>query len=378
MAKSLDGLSFGDDTNNSTERDYVAQLGRISGKALQPNLIRNGVDLAFRNSATDSDLLYLDVNNNRIGVRIDNPNYDLEVNSNINTTRLISNDAIIDNITINDNIFSTVVGPINITPLGSDPKITIERLITSDLEFNNNDISSFDNANIILESSGTGTIELESNTNITADLYVTGNISLDGDLSKQGDLVIGDEILDVVIINTDFTQSIIPGQDSAFDFGTTTKKWNTVYTPDLSNIGTVLPQVAIVSNQLSLDGIVNKISGIQSNEDVELLPETGIVYIEQTKWQENDITNLLNTPLTFASTGIGYTRFVGDNALLVPAGPSADRRLTPEVGETRWNTDLQYLECYDGNIWLISIGPGDLVSTEEMEEYSNLWSLVLG
>lgn len=378
MAKSLDGLSFGDDTNNSTERDYVAQLGRISGKALQPNLIRNGVDLAFRNSATDSDLLYLDVNNNRIGVRIDNPNYDLEVNSNINTTRLISNDAIIDNITIDDNIFSTVVGPINITPLGSDPKITLERLITSDLEFNNNDISSFDNANIILESSGTGTIELESNTNITADLYVTGNISLDGDLSKQGDLVIGDEILDVVIINTNFTQSIIPGQDSAFDFGTTTKKWNTVYTPDLSNIGTVLPQVAIVSNQLSLDGIVNKISGIQSNEDVELLPETGIVYIEQTKWQENDITNLLNTPLTFASTGIGYTRFVGDNALLVPAGPSADRRLTPEVGETRWNTDLQYLECYDGNIWLISIGPGDLVSTEEMEEYSNLWSLVLG
>jgi hypothetical protein len=81
------------------------------------------------------------------------------------------------------------------------------------------------------------------------------------------------------------------------------------------------PQSAVVSDQLRLDGDINKISAIQSNDDVLLLPDTGITRIESTQWQDNDITNLLNTPLTFASTaGIGYLRFIGDNGFVIPAG----------------------------------------------------------
>jgi len=378
MVKKLSGISIGDEPSRSTESDYVAQLGRISGKALQPNLVRNGTDLSIRNAPTDSDLLYIDVNNNRIGIKTESPIYDLEVVSDIKTTNLISTTAQTDNILISESKFSTVVGPINIVPSGIDPKITIERLITDDLEFNDNTITTFNNANIILEASGSGTLEFQTNATVRADLSVTGNITLDGNLSKQGDITIGDEPLDVIIINTDFTQSIIPGQSETYDLGSQSKNWNALYTPDLSNTGTVLPQAVDVSNQMKLDGVNNKISGLQSNEDINLLPATGIVFIEQTKWQDNDITNLLNTPLTFASTGIGYTRFVGDNAFEVPSGPTTDRRPFPEVGETRWNTDLQYLECFDGTVWLTSIGPGDLVAAEDMEEFGNLWSLILG
>ena len=43
-------------------------IGRISGPLLKANLVRNGVDLTFRNGATDPDILYVDVNNARIGV----------------------------------------------------------------------------------------------------------------------------------------------------------------------------------------------------------------------------------------------------------------------------------------------------------------------
>lgn len=357
---------------------FVAQLGRISGSALQANLIRNGADLSFRNSATDPDLLYLDVNTRRIGIKTDAANYDLETVSDVRTTRLIAGSARIDNILISNSGFSTVVGPINIVPSGPDPKIIIQRSITADLEFNNNSISSFDNANIVLDASGTGTVELQASTQIHADLAVSGNINLDGNLSKQGDLIIGDEITDIVVINTDFTQSIIPGLDNVYDLGKSDKKWNNLFAPDLTNIGTLLPRTAVISNQLQINGNENQIFAIQSNEDVALLPDTGIVYIEQTLWQDNDITNLLNTPLTFASTGIGYTRFVGNNGVVVPAGTTAQRRPQPEVGETRWNTDLEYLECYDGSVWIISIGPGDLVSQEAMQEFGNVYSLVLG
>ena len=61
-------------------------VGRISGPLLKANLLRNGVDLAF-----ETDLLYLDVNNSRIGVKTASPQYDLDVNGTTRSTDLINN-----------------------------------------------------------------------------------------------------------------------------------------------------------------------------------------------------------------------------------------------------------------------------------------------
>jgi hypothetical protein len=135
---------------------------------------------------------------------------------------------------------------------------------------------------------------------------------------------------------------------------------------------------ATISDQLTLDGIINKISATQSNDDVRLLPFTGITRIEATQWQNNDITNLLNTPLTFVSTGIGYTRFMGDNGVVIPAGTSGQRPASPELGETRWNVTEQYLECYDGSVYLIATGGGDLVTQQFMEDLGFIYSAILG
>jgi len=59
------------------------ELGRISGPLLANNLKRNGVNLAF-----ETQLLYFDVINNRIGINTSSPTRDLLVNS---TTNLTSN-----------------------------------------------------------------------------------------------------------------------------------------------------------------------------------------------------------------------------------------------------------------------------------------------
>jgi len=61
----------------------MSQLGRIGGQVLTDNLLRAGVDLAF-----ETDLLYIDVNNLRIGVKDSTPVYDLDVNNNIYTNEL--------------------------------------------------------------------------------------------------------------------------------------------------------------------------------------------------------------------------------------------------------------------------------------------------
>ena len=62
----------------------MAQLGRISGPILKENLLREGVDIAF-----ETDLLYIDVNNDRIGVRTNSPSSDFHVDGTIRTTNLI-------------------------------------------------------------------------------------------------------------------------------------------------------------------------------------------------------------------------------------------------------------------------------------------------
>ena len=52
----------------------MSQVGRIGGHLLDPNLERQGIDLAFKNTNFDATpILYLDVTNNRIGVKTDSP-----------------------------------------------------------------------------------------------------------------------------------------------------------------------------------------------------------------------------------------------------------------------------------------------------------------
>ena len=76
-------------------------IGRISGAMLKANLERLGTDLAF-----DTDLLYLDVTNNRIGINSSSPTQSLQV----------------DNVTINNSQIRSTSGALD---LGAPSDITI-------------------------------------------------------------------------------------------------------------------------------------------------------------------------------------------------------------------------------------------------------------
>jgi len=403
----MSGILGGDDgflgaSAAGSERDYVASLGRISGKLLSADLLRNGIDLTFRNGSADPDLLYLDVTNMRLGIEGKRtlpatltrasgslPVYDLDVNdtvSSISTT--VDTQANIDNLTFNaSGTIGSVTGPIIIETTTTSTIIPYAKLLSDYLVIDGNVISSISNNNIRLDPNGTGITRINSNARVTGNLQVqgagTGNINVNGNLSSATDIIVGDTPLDTVTVTPDFTQSIIPGVDLTYDLGqqandSSPRRWSELRAQDLSTVITNRPNAVKVSDQLWLDGTINKITGLQSNEDIELLPDTGITFIESTKWQDNTITNLLNTPITFASTGIGYVRFMDTNAFIVPVGTDAQRRASPEVGETRWNTDEEYLECYDGTVWAVSTGGGVSVTVEIMEDLSHAWTLALG
>ena len=79
----------------------MANVGRISGPLLKSNLLRNGVDLAF-----ETDLLYLDVSNGRVGINTDTPSKSLHI----------------DNVTIENNQIRSTNSALD---LGSPTDITI-------------------------------------------------------------------------------------------------------------------------------------------------------------------------------------------------------------------------------------------------------------
>jgi len=359
----------------------MSQLGRISGPLLESNLTRDGISLAF-----ETNLLYLDVVNSRIGIKTATPGaYDLDVNGTGRTTVAnVDNTASIDNIIINSSsVFTTSVGPINIVPTQTSPLIYLGKITSANLFVNDNVIGSFSNSNIKLETDGSGATEFHATSNIAGDLLVDGNIAVSGDLSTPENITIGDSSMRVVVVNLDFTQDIEPGVDSVWSLGENTgdsspRRWNDMYIQNSTNVGLYLPQIVDISGQTRLDGIANKISALQSNEDIALLPDTGITRIENTRWQNNTITNLNNDSLKFQSTGIGYLKFAGTNALIIPVGTDLQRPASPELGDTRWNTDQEYLECFDGTVYVVSTGGGISVTQNLMEDLGNIYTLMLG
>ena len=163
-----------------------------------------------------------------------------------------------------------------------------------------------------------------------------------------------------------------------YDLGTTTKKWDKIYGNVLDTVNPINPWDIIVSDQLHINTINNTIFGIQSNEDIIINPSSGITYLESIKWQENTITNLDNTALTIVTIGEGYVAFGGSTALVIPSGTSAERPISPEIGTTRWNTQLGVLETFDGATFLLSNGGAAAVYEPDMIDLSSAWVLMVG
>ena len=209
-------------------------IGRISGPLLKANLLREGVNLAFEN-----DLLYLDVNNNRIGINNASPQYDLDV---IGTTRApqleISTLANIGSVNISGTTISTTQPTLN---LGSADNVIYQNKLTIDsFDLENNVISTNEtNANIEFNPNGTGTVEIFADTNVTGNIVATGNITSDGNIT------LGDADTDNITFNAEINSNIIPDATNTYSLGSVSKQWADVRTQNFYG-GTVTTAAIVV------------------------------------------------------------------------------------------------------------------------------------
>ena len=141
------------------------------------------------------------------------------------------------------------------------------------------------------------------------------------------------------------------------------------------------------STKLSIHGLSdgdvlfddNTITTTLSNSNLELVRSgTGLVDVFDLNLKENYIENTSNNAFIIGTTNRGYAKFDSTTGLVIPYGTTAERPSSPETGDTRWNTELDYLEIFNGVQWQRGAGEGESVTVEVLQELTDIYTLILG
>ena len=235
-------------------------VGRISGQLLKDNLIRSTLPVAEQNIAFETDLLYIDIINSRIGVKTASPQYPLDVVGTIRTTNLeVPGVSTVNNLTLTASSITTSAPILN---LASPDKILYNNaILVDDLQISNNAIEvTTSNMNLELRPNGTGRVEIFS------DVEVTGNIHATGSITADGNITIGDQNTDSLTINADIASDMIPNVTDTYDLGTSAKRWNEFFTQDLT-VDNITVAGNITVGGLDLTSVPGNIIYVATNGD---------------------------------------------------------------------------------------------------------------
>jgi len=266
-------------------------VGRISGPLLKANLLRDGVDLAF-----ETDLLYLDVNNNRIGVNNSSPEYDLDVTGIVRAPTVeITSFADFNGVQFSGDTISTTNGTLTI---GTGDNVVYQNKLDIDEITLENNVISTQNSNAAIEfrPNGTGKVEIHSNLSVQGNIYATGSITADGEIT------IGDANTDYIEFNAEVTSDIIPDADNTYSLGSDPDsggaQWSAVYVNQFN-------ATSVATTDLTVDGI-----------DLALRPGSTIYVAENgddtlTGTHPQDPVATLKHALTLATAGDTVYLFPG-------------------------------------------------------------------
>jgi hypothetical protein len=279
-------------------------IGKISGPLLKENLIREGINLAF-----ETDLLYLDVNNRRIGVKTSSPTHDLTVNGTTRTGILeVLNSANIGDLVLDNNQIYSTTGTLNLSPTIGGQVVYQSTLLVDDIQIQGNQIATVNsNADLNFTTSGTGKINLNANTEVIGNLHATGTITADGNLT------LGDANTDNITFNADIASNIIPDIDNTFQLGAPSKRWKDIW------VGT-LHADAVVTGAITVDGI-----------DIAL--RQGNIYYVALNGDDGNSGTHQNDPLSSIGRALDLAT-AGDTVYIYPGTYSEALPLTVPAGVT--------------------------------------------
>ena len=248
----------------------------------------------------------------------------------------------IGNIRITGNTVTTIDGQLNINP------------VTEILNLNANPALVLPNSTDLNRPEQTSDVRYNTETNLFEGYSNTGNIAFGG------------------VFSDDRQEFIRPNQTTgAITFGF-----------DGSQVGQV-NDYGLELHGLSNEDILindNLITTTLSNSNLEIRRDSGVVRIDDIQLYQSNITNLTSdtTNFSFFGTDAGYIKFDATTGVVIPFGDTSTRTPTPEIGDTRWNTDREVLETWNGTTWQRSAGEGEDVTDEILKELVDIYTLVLG
>ena len=354
-------------------------LGRINGPMLKENLLRQGTDLAF-----ETDLLYLDVNNQRIGIGTNIPTVGLDINTITNFKGNLKIDGA--NITtLQSN------GNINITPNGTGNVNVNGYLVASNFSTGGN-LNTTGNANV-------GNLE----TNIA--IITTGNITtINSGLMQNGNSNVG------IAANSDVT-IYANGSSHVWRFSAN----GNMYTPESGQIragspfygisvqdyssnsyvavdgaGATLQGNSLVRLQVNggtqfdfSDGLANigaanlvttgnaNVSNVNVSGNANIttnLSVTGNSSLGNLKIYNNSVEALnANGNVVITPIGNGSVIMNTATAIAMPIGDAGGRPSYATAGYLRYNNVNNCLEYYDGATWISIISSFNNFTTDILD-----------
>jgi len=348
-------------------------IGRISGQLLKSNLLRAGENLAF-----ETDLLYLDVVNSRIGIKTTAPTTDLDVNGHTRSTNItVDNQLNIGNLHFTGNTITSDSNTINFAAAAGEATVYHSRLQIDDLQLQGSTISTtVSNSSIELDPNGTGTVNIIANTNITGNLVVTGNVNATGNVVIGGNITIGDALTDNIVINASIRSDLVPETDNTYDLGSPTYRWRAIYSYNLYTTAMTVPTLD-VGNLMFRDNEITTTTGLDLYLDGN---GSGGVRLGNFKIVDNVITNVVSNAISqIVQSGTGYFKIQGTNGFVPPVGNNSQRPTAYAVtGMTRYNTNSKALEVWDGLTWASPAGSSGAVSVNQAEDIAVAAALYLG
>jgi len=216
------------------------EMGRISGGALADNLLRNGTDLAF-----ETQLLYFDVTNQRVGINTNGPVADLNSPNNIRSVNFkVTSTSTFPNYTISGNTIQNTIGTIYLQPnQTSNPQILTARVGTANLYVSNQLIQNYVNNDDINLSPVTGgqNVFTTSQVNIKGNGTTNGDLHATGDITWDGNITLGNAPTDTVNFAAEINSDILPSANNTDNLGSGSLNWSTLYSRNVnaaSNINT--------------------------------------------------------------------------------------------------------------------------------------------
>jgi hypothetical protein len=245
------------------------------------------------------------------------------------------------------------------------------------------DIDNLRDLSLIFEPRGTGNAIIDSTkaiaiaygNNVDRDLYAIGEIRQNSTTKlyegwTPNGLVSFNNIYDSDR-NTYITPELTPGaNDNTIRFGVAGTVKGSIDSTKLFNNTFQIDNVRISSNSISNSNNALDLSIVTTG--------TGTVSTNDILFKDNTITNTLNSALIFETLGSGYVKFGGTGAVVIPYGDDSQRRVTPDLGETRYSTEQQYIEIFDGAAWIPASGASSAATQDEIQAETNLWALILG